>query len=231
MRSARYYRGARTAHLERLHHAVPGDFLYMKSMYDFDLSQAPGGQVVRQVGLRHIIRALWKGTYGILEIVEPYAPSALPQNLAIALTQRIARILRRPETQLVTYAIENADLVEKFSSQFHLPAGVVRAVLRLTVGSCYSSLARIAFGTQAAEQTYRALLGERRWRKSRPQRTVIPGLSSPRPDAELRVPESRRVIFLGAFDERKGLRELIAAWPLVTRALPDAELLVVGKGP
>jgi glycosyltransferase involved in cell wall biosynthesis len=39
------------------------------------------------------------------------------------------------------------------------------------------------------------------------------------------------VLFLGAFDERKGLRVLAAAWPEVHRQRPDARLTLVGKGP
>jgi hypothetical protein len=35
----RYYRGARTAHLERLPHMHPGLFVYRKPMYDFDTSE------------------------------------------------------------------------------------------------------------------------------------------------------------------------------------------------
>ncbi|MFP3393480.1 glycosyltransferase family 4 protein, partial [Brevibacillus sp. SIMBA_076] len=36
--------------------------------------------------------------------------------------------------------------------------------------------------------------------------------------------------FLGAFEERKGLPLLLAAWPLVRERRPDARLLVMGKG-
>lgn len=39
----------------------------------------------------------------------------------------------------------------------------------------------------------------------------------------------RRVIFLGRDDPRKGLDVLLAAWPGVREAVPDAELLVVGR--
>lgn len=232
MRIARYYRGARTAHLERLHRSVRGDFLYMKPMYDFDVSQAPAGQPVRQVGLFHVLAAIWRGRYDVLEIVEPYAPSALPQNVAIALTVRLARFARRPRVELVAYAIENADLVEKYASQYRLPVGLVRWLLRTAVGICYFTLSRIAFGTAAAEENYRELLGERSWSRDRPDRTVIPGISSPRRGAaDGEIPDERRLVFLGAFDERKGVRQLLEAWPLVGDLVPDPELLLLGKGP
>src|SRR5699024_458873 len=39
------------------------------------------------------------------------------------------------------------------------------------------------------------------------------------------------VLFVGAFDERKGIRELLEAWPLVTDRRPAAALRVIGQGP
>lgn len=49
---------------------------------------------------------------------------------------------------------------------------------------------------------------------------------------ELPVPADAVVIgFVGRFDERKGLLDLARAWPAVAAALPDAHLVLVGKGP
>ncbi|MCU1476600.1 MAG: glycosyl transferase family 1 [Subtercola sp.] len=39
-----------------------------------------------------------------------------------------------------------------------------------------------------------------------------------------------RVIFVGNFTDRKGVRQLLAAWPAVRAAQPAAELVMVGKG-
>jgi glycosyltransferase involved in cell wall biosynthesis len=61
---------------------------------------------------------------------------------------------------------------------------------------------------------------------------VIPGISSPRRGAaDGEIPDERRLVFLGAFDERKGVRQLLEAWPLVGDLVPDPELLLLGKGP
>jgi glycosyltransferase involved in cell wall biosynthesis len=38
------------------------------------------------------------------------------------------------------------------------------------------------------------------------------------------------VTFVGAFDERKGLRQLLAAWPQVLEARPGTPLRLLGKG-
>lgn len=44
-------------------------------------------------------------------------------------------------------------------------------------------------------------------------------------------PGSGTVLFLGALDRRKGVRDLLAAWPAVAAAVPGVQLVVVGTGP
>ncbi len=44
-------------------------------------------------------------------------------------------------------------------------------------------------------------------------------------------PGPPRVLFVGALEARKGVFDLADAWPTVRRALPDAELEIVGEGP
>lgn len=49
--------------------------------------------------------------------------------------------------------------------------------------------------------------------------------------ADLELPERSIVFgFVGRFEVRKGLRELMRAWPSVAAALPDARLALVGRG-
>ncbi|WP_431030741.1 glycosyltransferase [Plantibacter sp. RU18] len=229
---ARYYRGARTTHLERLHDFAPGDFFYQKPMYDFDVTRAPAGVRVEQTSFVHIAVLILKGTYSRLEIVEPYAPSALPQNLILSVAARISRLFHRQPTQLVTYAIENADLPLKVAASTHLPVAVTRALLRLTVGFCYRSLTRVVFGTADAETNYEALLGARMKRRP-PQTTLIWGLPTAHPSALAVDSEEQasKVLFVGALDERKGIRQLMDSWSEVLASSPNAELQILGKGP
>ncbi|EZP29038.1 glycosyltransferase family 4 protein [Microbacterium oleivorans] len=227
---ARYYRGARTAHLERLEAQHPGDFLYNKTLYDFDISKAPSGTRVRRVGIGTVLVSILKREYDVLEIVEPYAPSALPQNLLISLVWRVSRIGGRTPTKLVTYAIENADLPEKFSQQFHLPLSLTQILLRRAVLFSYRSLERIVFGTQDAAQNYQSLLGASFDNRPKPERRTILGLSSPRPTTDAGSTQPT-VIFVGALDDRKGVTLLLDAWPAVAARGLDAQLIVMGKGP
>lgn len=229
---ARYYRGARTTHLERLHDSAPGDFFYQKPMYDFDMTRAPAGVRVEQTSFVHIAALVLKGTYSRLEIVEPYAPSALPQNLVLSAAARIGRVFHRQPTQLVTYAIENADLPRKVAASTHLPVAVTRAMLRLTVGFCYRSLTRVVFGTADAETNYEALLGARMKRRP-PDTTLIWGLPTAHASALVGDCDkpAAKVLFVGALDERKGIRQLMDSWSNVLAASPSAELQILGKGP
>ena len=52
---------------------------------------------------------------------------------------------------------------------------------------------------------------------------LSPGLPLPK--------RRRRILFVGRFDERKGLHELAAAWKIVQPQIPGWELFLVGEGP
>jgi glycosyltransferase involved in cell wall biosynthesis len=229
---ARYYRGARTVHLERLATFEPGDFLYYKPMYDFDNALADALPHVSRVRFSQVLWRVLSKRYGMLELAEPYTPSALPQNLAIVAASYISAFLptRRPPTRLVTYAIENADLAQKLSAQTRVPAALTGLAVRTLVGFCFARFDRVAFGTAAAMDNYRALLGERRFSSVPPARTLIWGLPTARASLSP-VARSPHVVFLGALDSRKGVTNLMAAWDDILSQVPAARLTVVGKGP
>ena len=225
---ARYYRGARTVHIERLQTFVPGDFLYFKPMYDFDdvlASTTPG---VRRVGFLHVFKSVLSRRYEVLELAEPFTPSALPQNLALALASRLSSVGGKPPTRFVTYAIENADLSSKIALKLKVPNAFIKPLISSLVHFCYKRFDRIVFGTAAAESNYRDLLGARRFAGKSPKHTLIWGL----PTSHLAETSARppRLVFLGAFDDRKGLVQLMQAWDEIRRQLPSATLTILGKG-
>lgn len=227
--AARYYRRARTAHLERLSEMAPGDFLFRKRMYDFDDVLARSIPQVRQVSLAQVLWRVWTGRYSTLEVVEPYAPSALPENLLIALACRLSPRPRARRTTLVSYAIENADVAGLVAAQLPLPARAGRAAVAAAVGFVASTHGRIAFGTSAAMSAYDALLGEG-WRSTRSTRTTeIPGLPSASPVSG-HPRTGGAVVFVGSLEERKGVPELLRAWSAVVEQEPGAQLHILGKG-
>ena len=54
----------------------------------------------------------------------------------------------------------------------------------------------------------------------RPDADRVPGLDDGRP----------RILFVGRFEPRKGLKHLLSAMPEIVRSVPDVELVVVGTG-
>lgn len=227
---ARYYRGARSVHLERLSAFKPGDFLYFKPMYDFDEALAAKLPHVHHVRFRQIVWRVLRRRYDVLELAEPYTPSALPQNLAIALASHISALGGRKPTRLVTYAIENADLPTKLAIKAHLPLAIVRPLVKSLVGFCFNRIDRVVFGTQAAADNYAALLGTRRLAESPPDHTLVWGLPTKEPVINDDRPGAY-LLFLGALDSRKGIVNLMNVWDSVVRRLPAAELIILGKGP
>jgi glycosyltransferase involved in cell wall biosynthesis len=50
--------------------------------------------------------------------------------------------------------------------------------------------------------------------------------------AQLPIPRAAVVVgFVGRLEQRKGILDLLDAWPQVAAAVPDAQLIIVGRGP
>lgn len=208
----------------------PGDFMYRKQMYDFDDALARSTPDVRQVSLGKVLWRVWSGRYATLEVVEPYAPSALPENVLIAVVCRLSPRPRARRTTLVSYAIENADVAGLVTAQLRLPPRVGRALVAGAVRFVASAHGRVAFGTSAARDAYDALLGAG-WHTTRSMTaiTTIPGLPSAAPVSG-HPRAGGPVVFLGSLEKRKGVLELLEAWPVVVEREPGARLEVLGKG-
>lgn len=228
--NARYYRGARTVHIERLNSFEPGDFLYFKPMYDFDEALAQSIPNVQRVRFSTVLWRVVRRRYDVLEIAEPYTPSALPQNLAISLASVLSAGSRDKRTRLVTYAIENADISAKVATRTKAPIAIVRPIVRALVGFCFDQMDRIAYGTKAAQDNYLALLGSERTTGTTPTQALIWGI--PSADEECRsAGGSQELVFLGSLDSRKGIERLLSVWDQIAEDLPQARLTVLGKGP
>lgn len=222
-RRVRLYHQLRTAHLERAAQLPPATIVYGRRRYDFDDDLARSLDLVHAGGVRAAWYLLRHPVDG-LEINEPLYASAARTTALALLGVRFARLVGRPRTQVVSYAIENLD---PFSSRVTggVKARLARRLDLALVRFVWSQVDRIAFGTEAAEQLYRRRLS---WRPG-PTATLVPAL----PVAAVTEPPTKvadQVLFVGAFSDRKGIRQLLAAWPTVRTARPAARLVVVGQG-
>lgn len=217
----RIYVEARTAHLERAK-ADGAAIAYLRASYDFDhgLAEAVGAE---RIGVREAFLRVCSGKYEIVEVNEPLMLGAWPTLLAIAAAHAVSP--RRTRSEIVSYAIENGDVVGWLSSKTHLPRPVAKRATKLVGRLVVSRLARLAFGTEAAEARYKAVLGRI------PAETRLFTALEPACECLSTAPSSARsgVVFLGSFEPRKGLPELMAAWASIND--PRTALTIIGKGP
>lgn len=216
----RLYQSVRSAHLERAHQLRPATIIYGEKRYDFDETLCAGLELVPGTGLA-AARWLWQHPPETLEVNEPLMlESALWTAVCLAAV-RLRQRLGGPTVRVVSYAIENRDPFESPA-----PAGLRsrarRAMERLASRFVWNALDRIAYGTAAAQQLYLTT-----FRPANSTSKLIWAL----PAAQAGEAErTRRALFVSAFSPRKGIPELISAWPLVRAAVDDATLVLIGKG-
>jgi glycosyltransferase involved in cell wall biosynthesis len=222
---ARLYGAVRSAHLERARVLPPASILHRRWRYDLDPSLTEGLDLIRGGSLAVAVTVLRSGLTG-LEVVEPMMRPLLARTAMAIACARLSGALRRRPVSVVSYAIDNQDeyaLETAPSWRRRLRLRVDRALTRYVA----RQTDRIVFGTAAAADLYESVLGEE---LAGATSTVIPALPAactcPPVDADPDL-----VLFVGAFQGRKGLPELLAAWPEVVRRRPSARLTVVGKGP
>lgn len=222
-RRLRVYDQLRTAHLERARELEPASIAYRARSYDFDDALARGLDLVPVDGDADLLRLLLRSDVRELEVNEPLMLQALRTTLVSVTGARLAGLLRGHRVRVVSYAIENGDPLGSSSRRLRTP--VRRWAYRLAARAAYRQLDRIAFGTTGAEQSYAALPRSRRTRA-----TVLPALSAPCDCLGATGPRPPTLLFVGAFDDRKGVLPLLAVWPLVAREVTGARLVVVGQG-
>ena len=217
----RIYHQVRSAHLERAAQLPQATLLFAHKRYDFAEELAADLDLVQARSWR---AAWWllRNPVETLEINEPLMLVAA-RSTAIALLGVWARLLLGgPRTRIVSYAIENLDPATS-------PAQGRRRLRRqldlLLSRFIWRSTDRIAYGTASAQRLYaKSFPG-----KHAPEQTLIWALPAPATPRH-GVKRPGQALFLGAFSERKGLPQLLDAWPRVIDTLRDAKLELVGKG-
>jgi glycosyltransferase involved in cell wall biosynthesis len=227
---ARYYYIARTVHLERMSTYTPAMLFYTRVRADFDHAAAAADpHVVRAGAVRTTLHVL---SHGIrtLEMPEPLAVRIWPQLLFIHSVITVTNALRPRErrVRLVSYAIENLRPDEKLAAQLRLPRSLARSIVTAVAGFLTRTTSVMVFGTRAAEDVYRAAM-PRAVRRPGLHTELVWALPNVMPPLEAET-RSGPVVFLGTFEQRKGVFHLLEAWPEVLKRRPGSRLLIMGKG-
>jgi glycosyltransferase involved in cell wall biosynthesis len=223
---ARYYHTARTAHIERLALQTPTIFYYTQVRADFDHALAAQHPLVKRKTSFGVAVDVVRRRVRILEVPEALAIALWPQLLLIHSVIVISNALRISNTKVVAYAIENYPSDRKLAEFAHIPRFVARLVVRIIGGFLLRTTDKVVFGTSDASAAYSSQLPSSMGRKSLVREVVwaLPA-SQPIPDQ----PRGQSLVFLGTFEERKGITALMEAWPLVRMQLPEASLTLMGK--
>lgn len=221
---ARLYETIRTAHLERAHLLEPTAIVYRRRRYDFDEAAASGLQLVQASALRAAM-LLARSRVRTLEINEPLQLSSAPATALALAALAVSRLVGRPRTTLVAYAIENAD--PRATRPRRLRSRARRTMELALARRVWARLDRIVFGTEAARETYASVLPPHR----RPLAAeLVPALPAALPDAAGAAKEPDTLVYLGALVDRKGFPLVAAAWGAVRAARPAARLVILGSG-
>jgi glycosyltransferase involved in cell wall biosynthesis len=220
----------RSFHVEFKMAASESVVLYMGNKEDFDPELISGQEGrFRRFGLREFL-GLMRSPPDVFEIVEPLYVRAWPLSALCGYVLKLSARCRRQEVRVVAYAIENLPLaalldVKRLSQR--VPSGPANWILRKCWQRSSRLLDRVAYGTEAARQNY-ASAGLSQQAVSR----LFWQLPSPcscsveRPGPGPAV----KLLFLGEFTERKGVADVLAAWPKVLAEVPQAKLTLVGHG-
>lgn len=223
---ARVYGSLRSAHLERAHALAPTSLLFRRRRYDFDEALAEGLDLVQGRTFSMAVTVVRSRLSGI-EVNEPLLRPGLWKTAVAVSAARAGARLRRSPVQVVSYAIENRDPYGDRAPRAwrsRLRWHTDRMLTRYTA----HRIDRIVYGTAAAAELYSARLADD---LRRAESWIVPALPAPCDCPVAGTRDVDRVIFVGAFQPRKGFPELVTAWPLVVERLPNARLTLLGKGP
>ncbi|GGL87418.1 glycosyltransferase [Nakamurella endophytica] len=230
-RHVRIYGNVRTAHLERLAAMSPAALVYRRHRYDFDPGTAPAGAVLARRGRLATIGHLLRRRYDVVELNEPMAYGRWLDLVAQVAAVRLRGLVTGRRTTVVAYCIGYSDPAVELTERWPaLPVRPARALTRIAVRTLSRSMDRLAFGTTGSLELYRRYVP-----RARGDWQVFEGLSAPceclADGAGNPSPTGARILFLGAFSDRKGIRQLMQAWDQRGQLPDGACLRLVGKGP
>lgn len=171
-----------------------------------------------------------KKSYCTIEINEPFFLRSLNYQAAVWFAVWISKNIFFRKTKVVCYAIENMDVILRSRNLLPIFGRGVEYVLKFFLGVSIGGIDKIAFGTLAAENNYKKYFSEKI--KKIDTRLV----DSLEPICEeccdlIKNKINMKFVFLGAFDDRKGIEHVMNIWPKIRAAYPDASLNIIGDGP
>jgi glycosyltransferase involved in cell wall biosynthesis len=227
--SARVYANLRSAHLERFAEMAPASVFFQATRYDYDASLVPAGVVLRQLTRRGAIAELARTPYRVVEVNEPLTTNRWFDVLAQIVAVRLrARRNRRPQ-RVVAYCIGNADPALEVSRRWRLPMPVARLVSRMMVRVLVSNIDRLAFGTTGSREMYGTYAGRGLLAGKSRTFEALPAACACL-DSSGRHAPGTDLVFVGAFDDHKGIGQVLAAWDEIRIHRPELRLRLVGKG-
>lgn len=170
----------------------------------------------------------------------PLEPVARGMDLSpLAVARAVAALRRRRPDVVLTLMEKDVRLTGPAARALGIPVVVRRANDRPFKRKPHF---RVLYGWLPAlhvansEATKRTMLGSAPWLRPARVRVIHNGVDAAAlealPAADLGLPPGALAMgFVGRFDARKGILDLARAWPAVADALPDAHLVMVGKGP
>ena len=212
----------RAVHVERHRRGTPAELLYLRAKYD--LAGTPLLPGIEKATLASVLRRFASTEATVLEVPEPLWMRFWPRHVALVAGFRLAGLLRRRPHEVCTYAMENNAVDVLVRGDGRAPAILVPVVAALVGAVARLGLDRICYASPSARDAYARL----------PFVSRIPSalrLELPEATGDPRPAEPLRAVFLGVLEERKGIRQLMRAWPRVEQAVPGARLDVVGSGP
>lgn len=225
LRRARLYRSVRTAHLERAHLLAPAAIIYQDRRYDFASELTEGLEII-QAGPLRAAMIIFRSPISTLEINEPVMLDSLPTTLLALTAIRLKSLIGAPRADIVSYAIANRNPF-KYQADLKFKTRIRRRLERIAFSLVYRRIDRVVFGTDASEDLYGRLHSS----VSKAATANIPALPAPCDCADSDPDGCSRVVFLGAMDHRKGMSQLLEAWPIAAQQCPEATLTLLGKGP
>jgi glycosyltransferase involved in cell wall biosynthesis len=221
-RSVRILPELRAVQVERDSQMFPARTIFLGEKYDLGETIVP--QSMSRLSLPKAVIDLFWAKETVLELPEPLWLRFLPRAVVLSLAWRIGGRVRRRRRETVTYAIENNTLDGVLFGKRRpqpLIGWLVKRGLRVFVALSFD---RIAFGSAGARNSYNAL-GTGTSVETKTWEELPTAGTTPRPSGA-----AGRAIFVGRLEERKGIRQLLAAWAEVEHDLPSAMLSIVGGG-